>query len=823
MSRTTHHFDWKKLEEKPDNWETLRQLINICNNLDDIYTEQTNVNPLWNDMSMEVFKSHITSRYGKDTSKFFTMVETDIKIIKQNQKNKKTKNLLRQKIQQETEKKLLEKDFGSIRFDNGKPIRTLFRISSVFYFMIAEWNIMLICKKNMTANKGVIVDAIISLDRILIEEISINPEIPPNIKKFFTELNTRSQKLLGRHEIFDELFCHHPELMVNPFSQKRVGRTSLYKEQIEVLTHVIDAVMSGSPLLLGDRMPPGTGKTFLAVPLAQKLLSLKCGKTLLFACHNPLVRTDVASLSLLGKSMHLWMGRYDNSSGKKEYLVRPHKSCFPVNWKQVYKRDDEKKTGGVYQQCMFYKNETGRFPDILVADLETCAEILRDDLLRNQFVAYIDEFVSDDYANSVMVEIVRFLPRQSIILSAILPRFQDMPSVIGYFKKRHNASDENIVRIESNQLLISCTLVDPDGYSCLPHHFIENVEQVPILIQRIREDPLIGRMYSPQQVFIMTDNIKDDLEPHLLFHHRFPTIGLIDHQKIRDYVLDLLQHTIENPRLFEKMKNFRPSLMKKPSLDRIATEDSHHYQGKTLVITTPDDRFLILEKIKQKLHEGAPDLQVLLETMEKRKKELLRTLNSTKEVQRSSQQKIDATDQQQRVNRLEEELYSVDRINWPAHLIVNTSAHARRFQHQLSNVAVVPVLSKEYEDAFSDFILSFLLSGIGVYDFSQCTEYQRRLTMKIMKQLSFLFAGHEIVFGTNIDGLTHLFIDGNYGNNVSRNVLLQLCGRVGRVGHSYQALLVVNSHTTLNKIMDFIDPIDIDAQYFEENFKELLN
>lgn len=821
MSRTTHHFDWKKLEEKPDNWEVLRQLINICNNVDDNYTEQITTNPVWNDLCMTVFKDHIQTRYGKDSMIFFHNMETNIKTIKHHQKNKKTKNLLREKIQQETEKKLLEKDFGAIRFDNGKPIRTLFRISSVFYFMIVEWNIMLLCQKKKYTKKDLIVDAIISMDRIMLEEISINPCIPPNIVKFFENVHTKSQELLPRNEIFNELFRNHPELMVNTFSQKRVGMTTLYKEQIEVLTHATDAIMSGSPLLLGDRMPPGTGKTFLAVPLAQKMAALRCGKTLLFACHNPLVRTEVASLSLLGKSMHLWMGRYDNTNGKKEYLIRPHKSCFPVNWKQVYKTNDAKKTGDVYQQFIFYKKETGRFPDILVADLETCVEILRDEMLRQQFVAYIDEFVSDDYANNIMVEIVKNLPKQSILLSAILPRFDDMPSVLCYFKRQYNASDDNIVRIESNQLLISCTLVGPDGCSCLPHHFVKSIDQIPILIQRIREDPLIGRMYSPQQVYMMTANIKDDLEPHMLFDHRFPTIGLVNHQKIRDYVLDLLAHVMEHPHVFEKMKNYRPRMMEEPNMETIATYDSHHYQGKTLVITTPNDRFPALEKIKKVLHNGAPDLCVMLETMEKKKKELLKILNSTQEVERTSNQKIDATDQQQRLTRIQDELHAVDNINWPKHLIVNTSAHARHFQHQISHTAVVPILSKEYEDAFSDFLLSLLLSGIGVYDFSQCTEYQRRLTMKLMKQLSILFAGHEIVFGTNIDGLTHLFIDGGYGDHVSRNVLLQLCGRVGRVGHSYEALLVVNSFNTLHKIMDFIDPVDEDAQFFESYFSNL--
>lgn len=823
MSRTTHHFDWKKLEEKPDNWETLRHLITICNNVEDIYTEQINTNPVWNNLTMEVFKEHVRTRYGKLTEKFFTMMEKETTTMTCGaSKNKKSKNMLRQKIQMETEKKLLQKDFSAIRFEYGKPTRTMFRISSVFYFMIAEWNLMLLLCTKDNIKKGVMVDAIISLDRIILEEISVNPEIPIFIKTFFTHLNEKAQNLLPRDKIFHELFCNHPELMVNPFSQKRVGRMSLYKEQIEVMTHVMDAVMTGSPLLLGDRMPPGTGKTFLAVPLAQKLVALRCGKTLLFACHNPLVRMDVASLSLLGKSLHLWMGRFDNTNGTKEYLVRPHKSCFPTHWKQVYKTQNDKKTGDVYQQCMFYKKETGRFPDILVADLETCAEILRQDLLQQQFIAYIDEFVSDEYANKVMTEIVENLPKQSILLSAILPRFQDMPSVVKHFQQKYSATDQQIVRIESNQLMISCTLVDPEGCSCLPHHFIQHHDQLPILIQRIREDPLIGRMYSPQQVFLMADHIQSELEPFLQFHHRFPTIGLIDHRKIRDYVLDLLEYTISYPPLFSKMREYQPILMKKPALETMTTTESNHYQGKTLVITTPQDRFPTLEKVKQSLHQDAPDLQLMLETMEKRKKELLKTLQSTQEAQRSSFQKIDVVDQQQRLTQLEEELHSADHLDWPSHLIVNTMAHAKRFQHQLSHYAVVPILSKEYEDAFSDFLLSLLLSGIGVYDFSQCTEYQRRLTMRLMKQLSFLFAGHEIVFGTNIDGLTHLFIDGNYGDNVSRNVLLQLCGRIGRIGHSYEALIVVNSHKTLERIMDFIDPVDEDALFFEHHFQKLL-
>jgi hypothetical protein len=173
------------------------------------------------------------------------------------------------------------------------------------------------------------------------------------------------------------------------------------------------------------------------------------------------------------------------------------------------------------------------------------------------------------------------------------------------------------------------------------------------------------------------------------------------------------------------------------------------------------------------------------------------------------------------ISRLEDRLATVQRFPWPDTMVVNSQMHAARFHHNISKTAVIPNLSKEYQE-LPDFLFTLLLSGIGVYDFSQCTEYHRRLTMKALKQLSFLFAGKEIVFGTNIEGLTHLFIDGEFGDHTSRNVLFQLIGRAGRMGQSYQAFVVLNSNVTLQTIMNFNHQED-DAIYFEEHFRSILS
>lgn len=822
MAKKSHHFDWKKLEEKPDNWETLRHLIGLCNSASDIYEDHIETSSrAWTMQYLDIFKTHIVSRYGRQTEALFPKLSVPVeKTDKKKKNNKKTANPLREQIQMETDKKMITKDIDMIRIDEkkGRPLMMNFKMQPTFYFLIVEW-IICIMKNRSIMNNGVVIDAMISMDRIYREEIMDNTMIPDIIKTFFADINRIAQGMLEMDDVFAQLFYHRPELMIYPFSQKREGRMGLYGEQIRLLNAVVDAVVLDRPLLLGDRMPPGTGKTFLVVPLTQKLVALKTNKTILFACQNQLVRTDVATTALLGKNLHMWMGRYD--AVNDEFLIRPYKSCFPNTWKKVYKTHDDHKSGNVNQQMLFYKNATGKFPDLIVADLETCLALLKESSMQHQFIAYIDEFVSDQKANTVMTHLAEYLPRQTILLSAILPRFEDMPSFIQHFRMRHGASDDAIVRIEANQLTISCTLVDQEGLVALPHHFIDSVDQIPILIRRIREDPLIGRMYAPQQVYQMIDHIRTDLQgTGYCFEDHFPTASTIDHAGVRDYVLCLLEFMIDRPDVFEKMKAFRPRIMSRPEIQKIATRDSHYFIGRTLVITSKESLFPILEEIRTDLMDGAPDIRSIMSSMEKERKEIERQMEHLRDSKRSDS-RVDPVELQLDMSRLSEQLSMLQRFPWPEKYIVNTVQHAQRFHHDILRPAPIPTLTAEYQE-LPDLLFELLLSGIGVYDFSQCTDHHRRLAMKAIRHISILFGGDEIVFGTNIEGLTNLFIDGTFGDRVSRNVLFQLIGRAGRIGQSYQALVVLNSQTTLDKIMSFHDLQDMDALFFEQHFAQLI-
>ena len=85
-------------------------------------------------------------------------------------------------------------------------------------------------------------------------------------------------------------------------------------------------------------------------------------------------------------------------------------------------KDDEQKTGSIAEQWKYYTNATRRIPDNIVADLSSYAiRVQSQSDIGDPFVAYIDEFVSDDASNKIMAEICHHLPKQTVLLSVSCP------------------------------------------------------------------------------------------------------------------------------------------------------------------------------------------------------------------------------------------------------------------------------------------------------------------------------------------------------------------------------------------------------------------
>lgn len=882
-------FDWKKIENKPENWETVRELIKDAY-VDDISQKDK----YWdNDVVIDIFLE-----LYPPLNRWFP----DKRDKNKKQKKIKAKDLIIEKNQSE----IIRQDIGKIQFDKQtqKLLYTKYslEITNVLAFILWNFTFLTRKEKNITVNELSFLDAIISLTRI-------SDDLSENFSKRLADGVKNAKKDMESFVGIDmyNLLFQHPYLLVQSSADKRRDNVKLYKEQHKTIDDVVRAVKDDIPILLGNQMPTGTGKTFLAVPLAQKLFSMKLKKTILFACSNELVCQDLASSALLGDDLHLWLSRLirDEKTHETKILLRPYKRCFPSIWKTVYKKDDKKKNGTVLEQWQFYTHATKRIPDIIIADLEACYEILKEiddfdiclnDLkdtvnmlksnlpvysdsndiisdfeknnnidflfhnfdylfkkyssfnldklvviveklktiheLKNTFVAYIDEFISDERSSDLVKKIGKILPKQSVIVSAILPQFYEIPDFVRHFCLRHRTTQEECCkRVATAVVNISCAVIDKDGYVNMPHHLVTSLDDLDKLIYEIELNPRIRRVYTAKHVYYWSESVKNILKPHNLdFKSVFPNIGLIRNVKILDYAISILrflraQDSLDMITTFQK---YRPRVMDEIRFESLFTDQSSSFEGKTLMIANNIQEKLL--NIYNQLFPSTLSWRDLYNDALKRKEarnnalQNLRDKEKDKKKRSSQDEDIGRNGKSNRIDRIDvelgiEKIYNIDvSMKFPMEYVINSKDHFNKYHKDdgvdFHNFRNKIELSDEYNDAFEDRINIFLTSGVGIYDLYNMTDYQRRLIMDKYLDLLFLCSGKEIVFGTNLPGLVNIFIDSSFGNSEHPNTLYQLMGRAGRMGRSYHANVIVNSDITLKKILDFHqyqqDPVVID-------------
>lgn len=811
MTTIATSFPWKRIEEKPENFEDVVKLIDSA-----IDRDSTNgTAPFRED---DLYLSLLFERFTELRKWFpdfcFSM-----------SKNTKT---TKESIILANEKKQVERDLDNFTLNSKFEINNQIFRYKVFNYLYIMWWCFQIMKHKKKINPMIILDAVVSMNRLTQTIRFQNPNYQIGFENAEAEMNGLVT------ESYFELLFNNPKLLVRSSFQCQDNNIRLHKEQCYTLNLIEQAIHNDEPLLLGNQMPTGHGKTFLSIPLA-KILSMEMNsekkKCVLFACSNELVNMDVASNALIGNQLHLWMAKFifvekkvrqkDGNFGiekKPQVLLRPYKRCFPATWKTVYKKEDEKKTGSIEEQWRFYVNATRKIPDIIVADLMSCKLLLQSqEKIWNPFVAYIDEFVSDKDSNKIMAEICLHLPRQTVLLSSILPKFENLSKVTLDFCQRHQGQMEKVVhRVQSAEVSIPCVVIDQEGYVRFPHHVVHTKPELERLLVEMKVNPRIRRTYSPKHVFYWAQDLSSILPSDLQFSHHFPTIGTINLTRILDYVGLLLIFLSEHMEHLETFQRYRPRVMKKINFSKIFTSQSVFYEGKTLLITNnviektrnyatklfDETRYVKVEKLMSERDKKIKNFEKLKANAQKRKP----TRNDNKEKLVNRQESL-----QQKMS-FQEDIENLS-IQIPNDFVVNTEAHFKRFHKNLSTQGISLntrqiVLDDSYFDAFTDIDLYLFMASIGMYDVQQQTEYQRNLVMRLYSELSFFCAGLDVVYGTNLAGLVNIAIDHEFAANVSVAVLYQLMGRVGRMGRSYHANIVTNHESTVQKLLSLDENID---------------
>lgn len=794
-------FHWKTIEEKPDNWEKLQLLIQ------DAYISKTiEKNEYWN--KSIVFEIFI--QIYPEAKKFLNIEKMD-KIQTHKLSNK-------EKIKLSVEREHIKKDLSNIKFDEHlKPLFFNFQMDITFSLMILLWCYRLNNHKNPV--KLYLLDATISINRLLDHESNIHE----NKILLDAFINMKDKLNLKMNSQMYNLLFQNPIFLIQSTVDKRKKSTQLYFEQKEIIDKVSDCIIHNKPLLMGNQMPTGTGKTFLAIPLAQKIQKLKKKKTLLFACSNELVNQDIASTALLGDDLHLWLSkliRDENNVAK--VLLRPYKRCFPDKWKSVYKMTDTDKIGSIKEQWNFYVEKgTKRVPDIIVADLESCYEILKHaHEINNPFVAYIDEFISDEYSNQLMGKISNYLPRQTILLSAILPSFDSITPIIEHFEEKYKTpQDEFLSRVKTINVPITCAIIDQDGKIKMPHHNVYTLDDLELLLKEIETNPRIRRCYTAKHVYFWSNTLKDILLPFQLdFNSYFPNIGKITNINILEYTILLLEFLKNNFNYLDQFKAYTNKVMDVPNKELLFTEQTKFYDGKTLFIS--NDLSNQIYNITNKLFNDEVKWNELVKTSEKneelkqQKLERLEKLEKNKDKNNDRNSKSNKDIDKLEKDRLYSEIYEMSTTcTLPKQYVLNSREHFLKYH---STDPIIPrhinrspnILPLTFNDGFDEQQNLNIASGIGSYDKTLLTNYQRNLMMSFYKNLFFICSNKDIVFGTNLPELVNIFITSDFVQKETISTLYQLMGRVGRIGRSYHANIILDSQESVDKILCLVDNTD---------------
>lgn len=870
-------FNWKIIEEKPENYTDVRILIE-----DAIYDKSSAC-----DLTQKIRQpNNVLLAFVKcyQFEKFFSqIVQNEEKSVK---KHISKKDL----IIQENEKKVISGDFEQFKLENnGSLVQVHFSIpvNTFLYFFWWIASLLRKLKEKQHVSSIVLLDAALSLGHILNSGL-----LNPIYKEGFDKLAIIMEKVIN--DDFYHLLFENPKFLYHTSFQQFQQNIKLYPEQRLILDKIHDSIKDDQPLLLANQMPTGQGKTFLSIPLA-KMLSMEKRKEkkkcVLFACSNPLVNIDVAQNALVGVDIHLWMaklmkvknetyieeGPFDDLFEKiyirnrncsvddmwklakqedtsimkenvkrwlekknileemymnKKVLLRPYKRCFPSIWKKVYrnKNDDRKKNGSILDQWLFYSEHTGKIPDIIIADLDSCLMLLKNqEKLGNPFIPYIDEFISDETSNQKMAEICQYLPRQCVLLSSVLPKFENISSIVEHFCRRHHCSKEDACyRVSTADVNIPCCVVDPEGYVRFPHHQIQSLQDVNDLLNQIETNPRVRRTYSSKHVYFWSKSIQSVLPVEIQFQSVFPTIWSVQPKKIVNYVLTLLSFLKDNFEHLAFFQSYRPKVMSDIKKKELFTKQTHEYEPKTLVVL--DKPLAETVELTESLFKNRMKMSTIIQETNKSKENMqkqIETMKRKKISTKSKREKSFTKDDIREELECAEENAQMIQIEIPKNMVLNHVEHFKKFNKDFTSLPKsVSSLSSIsipdfYFDSFSDEELYQILSGIGTYDTHSQTEYQRSLMMRLYNNFLFFVSGKDIVYGTNLAGLTNIFLDKNFVEKINTCELYQMMGRVGRMGRSYNANIIASDESVVQRCLSFDDSFEKENDI--EKFFTLVN
>lgn len=581
--------------------------------------------------------------------------------------------------------------------------------------------------------------------------------------------------------------------------------------------------------LLIYRGMAGTGKSTFVVSIAKMLEYTKNNKKLIFSCAIETVRQQVAR----------WCRHADVSytilvQNAEGHLINEASSINKKKIKIKRVRNSNIK---------FESADESEDPDEYCVTI--CAPNVASILLKHknhEYVAVFDELNmgADDAKSKYLhdaVEMLKYLPKHSIIMSATLPSLQSLQPIVDNFKSKYPKA--NIKNIVANDIFIGCDFKTYDGEIVMPHNGCKNADDLEVIIKKVINNPFLARMYTLNTVKYFWDKINVADKPAIFENITDSTANgvLKTALTLLEFLSkcknDVITKACESNVKKIKDKNISDKADSKNISDKldtiadsksvdsvnsksinnfdfksIVTSDAHKYSNMNLLVT--EDPFKWAKDNFSHLISGLNAGNIIKKYNEDLAKHELNKKRREREFAKQlAGSKNDLAKEMQEASEMDH-----PRFNFPNALQVNTSKHLKKYceSSEMNVTNEMNATSKPRKEidlatlphdkiAADNETLLLLYAGIGVISESSMARRSKEVnvtyTATVLRlasegQLFMLVADNCIAYGTNYP-FERIFIMKEYAMKRSYNTIFQLTGRVARVGKSWRGEVIMDA------------------------------
>ena len=778
---------------------------------------------------------------------------------KKNKKNKKSDtkplNSKEKALLAIKEKKTLEsmKTFvESLVINNHMPIKSSKGIES--FFTIVFWAIYLDNSQRIKIDSSIYLDCAKSLFNAIKDYTIFLPEIiilesEQLLRSIQSIIINREDKSHNNYFSFLKKNAQNDDCFWN---QIKLKPYTLTFEQKQVIYHTYFNTIAKKKGLYQNlntnrlgflKLPPATGKTMLSILLAK----FTENRPVLYICNTITTRNEVARDCINNDvTFYLATNRMDNQELVRRTFLDPFMNCYLGSWRQQHLRTKE-------QEKLHNANKHKKYSSDIGEQLEFCLNVTK--RISEQYKGKIDPYTATNLPKKIICDLESAYPLlerypglflvtnfdeisaaaefeitskilsvcgNTLLLSATCSTPDEIPGIVNHFVTRNhdeNNDYQNVNRvylIESNQQRTSCTFVDEEGYIFAPHDNVNNSEELADFVKSL-DHPLIRRGYSPEVVFNFLGSIHNYLSEELQINNRFEFFGQITHESIRNYGSDIIKfiHETNNHELFQILKNIKVKKIKDMNVNTIFTTSAINYQsGKTLHVASEINFNLHVEDIAASFLEGSPKVSDIVSNYDKHLQLINDNIQSLEKNYTESSQ-YEKQELMKEKNNL--------KIMWPKEFVMNSSAHASKFNNY--SFLTIPnnfnLLKREDIGLFEELREKLLFSNIGIYQPEEFNERELEYFLQNKNKYNFILSTPAIIYGTNIE-LSIVDIDESFLKDCTKNLIYQLAGRAGRWGKAdSQEAIIIFRHKNFRIIFNHTK-VNIESIQLETNFKKYI-